>query len=533
MNNEWIQEEMNELRKLFVRCKGEDALMADIICVMRLLNGVSQLCKTEFHKYEKKILANPMKLFVRYFIEQVEEALEQEDMNEKGIEVADIEDAVCKMSDIYESVTNYTTHTDRQVFMSLPMDTGLYEVSPKYYALYAELLDNLIKIFDAEDRKYAFVLYPTLLSTVQTEPLFGRRRKSGKVIVISISVRMLEDTVHTSIYLVHEAFHTLTKEERSRKLRAKFLLQNLLNQIGECLFEGVHFASKGGKICDILLRRWFADTRESFRKLYESKSKGDWAYYGDEICRWLKEWVEIDLRKIDVSLETDFEESVCQSGIYQSIEDNFEQYSKVVGSLMEQIPIIRDNVYFMLRHDLTNYYLERLLFLYREAYSDVSCLLTMGYEEKYEEAFRESVQFAMKDEDYMEDDYRIIRQILVKCILKSEEKPRLEMVRREIEDGIKLRKGTGEQNEMTKKRGHSDEKGLKRVTKRVIMTERLLESYVSYLWQCRTNIEDALKLEASREEIKKFQKKIKALMENNPDMEKELLIGRWEERFDS
>jgi hypothetical protein len=75
MNNEWIQEEMNELRKLFARCKGEDALMADIICVMRLLNGVSQLCKTEFHKYEKKILANPMKLFVRYFIEQVEEAL--------------------------------------------------------------------------------------------------------------------------------------------------------------------------------------------------------------------------------------------------------------------------------------------------------------------------------------------------------------------------------------------------------------------------------------------------------------------------
>lgn len=71
------------------------------------------------------------------------------------------------------------------------------------------------------------------------------------------------------------------------------------------------------------------------------------------------------------------------------------------------------------------------------------------------------------------------------------------------------------------------------MTKRVIMTERLLESYVSYLWQCRTNIEDALKLEASREEIKKFQKKIKALMENNPDMEKELLIGRWEERFDS
>ena len=530
MNNEWIQEEMNELRKLFARCKGEDALMADIICVMRLLNGVSQLCKTEFHKYEKKILANPMKLFVRYFIEQVEEALEQTDVNEKGVEVADIEDAVCKMSDIYDSVTNYTTHTDRQIFMSLPMDTGLYEVSPKYYALYADLLDGLIEIFDSEDRKYAFVLYPTLLSTVQTELLFGRRRKSGKVIVISIPVRMLEDTAHIPIYLVHEAFHTLTKKERCRKFRAKFLLQNLLNQIGECLFEGVSFASNEGKICDILMRRWFADTRERFQELYESKSEGDLAYYGDEICRQLKEWVEIDLGKIDISLEADFEESVWQSGIYQSVEDNFEQYSKVVDGLLEQISSIRDNVYFILRHDLTNYFLQKLLFLYRETYADISCLLTMEYKvEKYEEAFRKSIQFAMKDKDYMEDDYRIVRHVLVNCIIKSKEKPKVERVRREIEDGMMSRREMGEQNEMIKKRGKSHGRVLKREIKRVIINDRLLVSYMSYLWQCRTKIEDALKRESARKEVERLRKEVRALMENNSGMEKALLIGRLKE----
>ena len=152
-----------------------------------------------------------MELFANHFMEQTELAVSQTNVYEKRCLIDEIENAVDRMTNVYRNVIDSTSDSDRQMLSGVSVDTSIYELSPKLCAFYSKILDDLVHMFH-EENNYAFILHPTLKNNTETQILFEQRTLSGKVVIIYISESIIEEVDVVSVFLLHEAFHVLTKE---------------------------------------------------------------------------------------------------------------------------------------------------------------------------------------------------------------------------------------------------------------------------------------------------------------------------------
>lgn len=507
-----------ELKTLAELAK-EEALRSYIACMMRLLNGLSQIEASSFHRYENIILSEPMRVFCIYFIEEVKEALnEMKSALEKEMLIRDIEENICALNDIYEKVINGTANSDKQMFMAMPMNSSTYGISPKLYAVYEELVNRLVRLYDeGKQEEYAFLLDPTLKNVLYAETLFKKREESGKVVIIHMPVRMLEKTNQIPLYLMHEVFHVLTKKERKRKDRAKRLLLVVLMQVRYCLFDGVSFIEN--KVLDKiwkteLIDGWMEQVFEEY-KIINAHEESDRIFYSKNIKKYVIELVNDMLREIEKNLPKAVGEFIYNQ--YRSYgEDNFNKYDELTKRMIEQLEIVMHNIWKMDYYGLISVWTDELMFLFRESYADMACILTSGYDlNQYKEAFKESVRSRVDDSDLAQDDYYRIRQNLMKTVFSE---------KREEETSNVAEKNEEVLSDLCKnyvKTSVTD--GQKKDSYGIIIKPEVFNEIKGYLNGCRHRLEETMS--TKQNEVIEFRNMVNKFRNMDSNLVLDILIG--------
>lgn len=415
MDNRWIAEGMAKLKQLYDECgKEEIALSRYISCMIRMLNGLAQMEYSQFHFYEELILRDALEVFTGHFIEQIEVAKCELDVLRKRDLIDDIENAVDSMAGVYKNVIDSAANSDRQMLSSISIDTSIYELSPKMCAFYSLILNKLVGMFEEDNKQYAFVLHPTVKNNTETKVMFERRDKSGKVVIIYLSESIIEMFDVVSVFISHEAFHVLTKKERMRKNRMKTYVQLMLAGMKQILFDGIEINDEENlKIEDKLLGTFFSDCQKEADK-WNQEREDSRKFYSNEVRRWGNRYFQKRLANINVSLENLVRKNIfeeCSGMNYVDFKSKCDREDQFVNQIKENVSkAMLDKKVFSLS--------ERFLFLCREIYADIACILTLQLEPSdYKRAFEESKQFLSDGRYY--DSTRIVRNYFVALSVAS------------------------------------------------------------------------------------------------------------------
>lgn len=510
-NERWIRENIDKLKEIEEKVQDEAALKSYVNSLIRLLNGLMQVEKTFFHQYEKKILVEPMRLFCQYFQEQVIKAIRETSPEKKVQYINDIEEALCTVVDIYENVINGTANSDKQMFMATPMNSSLYEISPKLYAWYEELISDIVKLYDENEPRYSFLLNPTLKNSLSAKTLFNERIESGKVVVINMPVRTLDDITNMPLYIMHEMFHVLTKKQRNRKGRAYYLMFLTLNQLGTRILKSTSFSDDEtihNKICTQLFDKWFLDIQISLKEKFDELDYDDRFFYSMSIRSYLENML---LRKL-VDIYENLEQDILGRIYKDNFTDNgsiseFNEYSGNINKLIQQIGIIRANIFDIRYSNRISYIIDRLLFFFREIYADMMCLWTSGYSiERYEEAFRKTVNFNIVESQMQEDDNHKIRQNIIKMVF-----------------GKEADIGKNMDNEKLQLRDTDSERFKENY---IIADKNFFEGYTNYFRDCIHEMDLYIYQKGKKEQLENFRKHISRIINNDPYMIEDILLGR-------
>ena len=488
MEATWIEDQRQQLKNKYHLCKDqngrEPVLEAFSIYLLKILNGLAQMKSSKLYGYEAQILGEAMRLFCIHYISQVDDALKPEIgiENKKEI-IGDIEDAISKISSVYKNVIDSTSDSDRQMFTSQAVESSIYDISPKLLATYSAILETLVYLFKKRGI-YAFLLHPSLKSNIETAGLFDMREKEGKVVLIYIPENEIEKISQIPMYLLHEAFHVLTKEQRNRKDRACRMEIHVLNAISQRIFKNVDFSFinikddyADEKVKKKLLEKWF-DTNGRIQEL-KNLEWHDRRFYSKnvlkQICENWRNW----LSEIFVTLGADLcevlnEQSFC-------MEEN--PYKKMMQIEWE----IQRNLVEILTGNIVAKYAKMYMSIYREAYADIACILTAGISpEEYENAFRNSEII----NDVLEKD--IIRSLRIyfvaKAVVSCENVTYAEEWKKYCEENdFRKQKMSGDQvktdNQRDKNENNND---------RIRIYEDDLKSFEQILINCSAKLWDAL-----------------------------------------
>lgn len=409
MENQWIPGKLTILKRLHNECSEQEiALSRYISCMIRMLNELAQMEYSQFHFYEKLILWDSLKIFTEHFIEQIEDAKCELDVREKRKLIDDIEDAVDRMTSVYKNVIDSTANSDRQMLSSIPIDTSIYELSPKICAFYSLVLNKLVDMFEEDNGTYAFVLHPTLKNNTETKIMFERRKKSGKVVIIYISESIIEMFDVVSVFIMHEAFHVLTKKERMRKQRIKSFIELMLAGMKQLLFQNIIFDNeekRNKEIVEELLKLFFFDCREEAH-VWANKEEDSREFYSSNIKEWGNRYFRNRLK--NKPLEKLVRELIAEGVVeksYKQFKLNCEKEEQIIRQLQHNVSnVLYENKIMALA--------KQFVFIQREVYADIACILTLQLDtEEYKKAFEKSKQFR-SDEKYY-DSTRTIRNYIV------------------------------------------------------------------------------------------------------------------------
>lgn len=543
-NSMWIKEEIGSLKNWYEKCveTEDEALASYVMCLIRLLNNLVQIEQATLHRYEAQILVQPMRLFSKYFEKEVQNILElsNDDIARKEEKIEDIEEAICRVADIYENVLNGTANTDSQMFLSVPINSSVYSLPPQLYARYSEMIQNLTIAFDDDgsyEVKYAFFLNPTMSRRLWAELLFKKREKPGKVIIIDIPVRILEEHKNLSIYIIHEMFHVLTAKQRNRPARAAVLAEHAVRQVGLRIFEKVDLDNG---IKKKLISKWFQNVGKVVKEVLEENKKRHLEdgvneidskdLYARNISRLLEEKIIEDLLNVKENLYSDLLKYL-KDHENQKKRGEFLRFYNFNEQIITAEKRILANINNMLQQRTVNYILDRMIFIFKETYADVACLTIVPdiSLNDYENAFRSSMQYMVDQDQFNEDTNRLYRQSLVETVVSyglSEDEDLLEWAGIQYEKyreklhriQMKEREGEEVEKEMsTVNTGATNGRGLSKS----FLTEEMYIDYVQYLWKCREDLQevvDKLKEGENKERQNKwfeFSKLIKLFIRGN------------------
>lgn len=517
MMEQWVREKLVDYKYIFEKYIVEEAAISNCALSMsKILNGLSEMTYTQFHWYEKKMLWKAVEVFSKQCIEQMRYALQCGDVSEKKAVIADIETSISGMMDVYKNILDGTANAERQIVQSLSMETHMYELSPKMCAFYSAIMDTVIDLFTEGKTEYAFIMHPTLQSTIETRILLRQRKKSGKVMIVYIPESVIEEFDMVVICLLHEVFHVITKNERYRKKRAKYFLLHMLIYVEFFLFENVNFSyiiEDDEQIKRELMNIWFVEAKEKLKE-FNSKEDFDMCFYSDNIKREVVGLMKHCLMKInynikDVVMRISFKR--LQVNEYRGFREMFDKTEKSIN-------IIQKNVHDIIMKNALVDVADRLIFIYREAFADIGCVLTLQLApEQYRAAFLKSIQFRYDNSKYF-DTNREIREILVMKtvmnLLPSEQQS-------DWENALKYCGNSYQKNtEVIRQKEHqsaSEKKYNDNV--RMIMFSQAMDNFEEYLFLCGEAISRRLSV---MDKIDNFRKYIRKVLRE--DSQEEVLI---------
>lgn len=406
--NEWVTDNLRKYQDIYLQHNGKELALSNCaIAMMKILNGLSEMTFTKFHRYEKKMLWGAMELFSKQCIQQIDIALNCQEVEQKKEYIVDIESSISEMENVYKNIMGAVSNVERQMFQSLSVDIKIHALSPKLCAFYSTILEKVVSMFREDGMEYAFILHPTLHSTIEAKVLLEKREQSGKVVIIYVSENVIEEFDLVSICLLHEAFHVLTKAERMREKRAQYFTVQMLEQVRRLVFQNVVFAINDHEIKEELTSHWFEGVREQMKE-YAQRDKENKSFYGQSIKIEVENRFKEYLRGIDANLENIVMDIVFKNKKFH----NYSEYRQQAQEVEENVKKIKSNIFFIMSENLITEIANQIMFIYREAYADIACILLLEIEpELYQMAFLHSIQFQY-DTSYV-DDAKCLRESLV------------------------------------------------------------------------------------------------------------------------
>lgn len=485
---QWIEEKLSLYKSIYVKyAESEVAISHCALSMAKILNGLSEMSYTQFHKYEKKMLWSAIELFSEQCIEQIRFALVSKNVIEKKEVISDIEKSISRIMEVCRNIFDGTANAERQMFQSLSVDANLYDLSPKLCAFYASILEQVIVLFAEAGQRYAFVIHPTLRSTIEARILLESRKESGRVVVVYISESVIEEFKLVPICLIHEAFHVITKKERHRQLRAKYFVLHMMLYIEQYLFQGVVLSSDDKQNCRIkqeMMEDSFKDILKLGDLINEEPEDSKWFYSRNlkrDICKKIKD----DLISLTGNLEEMVIRRLCEKQgkePYSSFRQNFSKAKEIINQMQQNLnDIISNNKVLILAN--------HLMHIYRETYADIACILTLNLTpEQYGDAFVRSIQFDYDKENYLDID-KVVREYLVAqavaSVVSSKQKMKweeyLENTRENLPKNMEKQKGCY---------GQSNDNYGKIVKMEV--TEQSLSLFGTYLLKCAKSLSERL-----------------------------------------
>lgn len=509
----WIKQNLIYYTKICKGSEGEAAISNCAMSMAKILNGLSEMRYTQFHRYEKQIFWNAMKLFSEQCIKQIGYALDCEDVTEKKIVISDIEESISDMSEVFKNIFGGTETVERQVFQSLSVDTNMYELSPKLCALYSSILEKTVRLFGDKNVEYAFVIHPTLHSTIETKVLLRQRKESGKVVLVYISESMIENFEIVSVCLLHEVFHSITRRERNQKKRSLYFASDMVLYMKQFLFQDVKIdmeKEEQNRIEEGLMEYWFSDLMSN-KKMASYKEKAedskDFAKnrFRDEFVGMLKHHLLKIRDHLDDAIRyVMFDAQACED--YHSYLGRL----KMAAGLKDQI---RNNINRIILEDKILAAANLLLFMYREIYADMACILALELRpEQYKKAFQGSIQFRYDKASY-QDNNREMRELLVARtvvrFLPAACREDWKRYLKELEQGRQANSDGGSfQSDDRNKQNFTIDAGQKDSTcVKMIEAKQVMDNFHAYLTICAEDFTERLRhvngLREFREEIKR------------------------------
>lgn len=517
---------LEELKELCRKCCGQKALLWQVMYVTRLQNEMARMDEQIFHGYEKQIFERAMHIFLKHFVEQIQCVLDLDNRDglkgdglavQKHVMIEDIQNAVIKMVEIFQSMMGSMKNADQPIFPVMTGNMYVFNTSPKIIMAYSQILYALTEFLDCNN-DYAFLLYPTMTDIIYTDILFKKRDKGGKVIVVTFPERLSESPAVVPI-LFHEAFHVVERNTRCRKLRARCYWENILCQIEGSAFGKNVFLQKGAEeqreIREKLIDKWFAAVTNGFLEKLSNSKETDRELYADRLVKDVGKRLSTRLIEIESEIYSDLETELLAS-CRQEDEFDFNDYCRVVNELHECAAIVRANIISVLTRNMLQKAGETYMEIYREGYADVAaCLFLQLTSEDYDLAFQYSCQFAVPE--YI-DWHRIVRQYLVCTALASigkgeEWKKKAE----EYEDVIRSYSGCPSAAEIESAQNIDGEEKVI-----VLLSELILDSYKNYF------VEVALQLSEYFDDIlgiNEFRSTVRAVMNLDEDVMTDILLG--------
>lgn len=411
---QWVIDNLKKYQEMYKHHNQKDsALRSCALTMVKILNGLSEMDCTQFHEYERKMLWRAMELFSEQCIDQMYIAYECGNVLKKKEYIEDIEASISAMAEVYRDVMGGVSDAERQMFQSLSVDMKMYDLSPKLCAFYSSILDRVVEMFKDGGMEYAFVLHPMLRSTTEAKVLLEKREQSGKVVIVYLSESLMEKFDSTSICLIHEAFHVLTKSERNRKERMVSFALQMMEHTQRLVFDGVSFGAEDKKIKEELTKRWLGGLKQWIVQV-RKEDKDDKSFYGKRAEEEVNNRLMKCLEEINEKLEDTVKEFANKWFIYT----DYEAFQKNAEATQYIIKQIRSNVFQIASEGKIQKMSNEIMLLYREAYADIACILLLEIDKEcYDKAFTDSIRFRYNVP--YEDSIRELRESLVAEIVSK------------------------------------------------------------------------------------------------------------------
>lgn len=427
----------DRLRELESECKGNDdsALYSQIEYTINLYYEIERMKTGVFHGYENKIFEAALPIFIRHLICQIETILRIKDLSDfvnvehKRELLEDVQNAVGKMVEIYQSIAGSINNVEQPVFPVMRPNMYVFNASLKILSYYSELLNRASDLFEKDT--YAFLLYPSVSDIIKTEILFKKREERGKVIVVTFPEKRVNHPEVIPI-LFHEAFHVIERNMRKRALRAECLIKCMAYTLAFYLFKNVSFTdnkARDERIKDNLINKWFGGLFGNMSKEIKAieNPEDDRTLYAQNVVENIVEKIVKKLIEVEPGMVNDIiSMAVREISAEESKIESAGEYSEIARKLKEQAAAFKRNYFEILANGLMSRYGNAYIYIFREGYADVaSCLFLNLFPQDYDLAFESSEEFGFKADGFI-DRERLFRQYIVceavACVKQKEEK---------------------------------------------------------------------------------------------------------------
>ena len=110
----WITENLEKYKCMYKECNEEEAAISNCaMSMVKILNGLSEMKYTQFHQYEMKMIWNPMEVFSRQCIEQLEYARICKEVEEKREIIEDVEKSISAIADVSRNILDGTANVEK------------------------------------------------------------------------------------------------------------------------------------------------------------------------------------------------------------------------------------------------------------------------------------------------------------------------------------------------------------------------------------------------------------------------------------